>query len=51
MSFIFHFFFQLLKFCDLHWEYCSTLAFGLAVYTTITERIRAVNHTLVVNHV
>ena len=44
------------KVCALHWEYCSALTFGKdvycnIVYTTLAVRIRAIDHTLVVNHV
>ena len=50
------YFFQLLEFCVLHWEYCSALAFGQevysnAVYTAIAVRIRAFDSTLVGKHV
>ena len=54
VGYIFNFF-QLLKICVLHWEYCSALALGQdvyqnAVYAAIAVRIGAVNCTLVGKH-
>ena len=49
------YFLQLLEICVLHWEYCSTLAFGQdvyqnAVHTARAVRIRAFDCTLVGKH-